>query len=96
MAFQSLRRIGADRAGSLMTPAGSGCLSPIPRVFARDIAQSVRRLAEDPALRSRYGQRARDKVLREGLWSSKAGKLVDLYKDVLASQKAPQHIQRDR
>lgn len=91
--------ITADRGGpGWIVDDTCGIRVPVtdPESFVRDIAQSVRRLAEDPTLQSRFGQGARDKVLREGLWSSKAGKLVDLYKDVLASQKAPQHIQRDR
>ncbi|SDJ79335.1 glycosyltransferase [Aliiruegeria lutimaris] len=53
-----------------------------PERYARDIAESIRHLAEDCALRLRQGQGARQKVLREGLWSAKAERLVALYREL--------------
>lgn len=91
--------ITADRGGpGWIVDDTCGVRVPVtnPQDFAQNIAHTVRQLAEDPMLRMRLGQGAKDKVLREGLWSVKADKLVALYKDVLANQKTPQYIQRDR
>lgn len=54
-----------------------------PQTFAADLAQAIRRLDDDPALRLRLGRGARAKVGREGLWPQKARALVDLYYRVL-------------
>ena len=39
-----------------------------PKQYARDVAQAITALADDPALRRRLGEGARAKVLAEGLW----------------------------
>ena len=67
-----------------------------PGVFARDIAVSLRQLAQNPRLRERLGNGARAKVKREGLWPSKAEALVGLYKDILDHQIVPEPLQKDR
>ncbi|MEX0287109.1 MAG: glycosyltransferase family 4 protein [Paracoccaceae bacterium] len=90
--------ITADRGGpGWIVDDTCGVRIPVtsPDTFAADIAESVRRLADDSALRQRLGQGARTKVLREGLWNVKADGLVTLYKDVLAQQNAPSAIRKD-
>ncbi|MBF9046428.1 glycosyltransferase [Rhodobacterales bacterium LSUCC0031] len=67
-----------------------------PDTYARDIAQALRRLAGDAALRARMGQAARAKVLAEGLWSAKADRMVALYHVVAGDHNAQTPIQRDR
>jgi glycosyltransferase involved in cell wall biosynthesis len=81
--------ITADRGG----PAGivddaSGIRIPVtdPLTYARDLANAIRSLAASPSLRAQLGTGARDKVLKEGLWSSKAASLVELYKDLSRHQ----------
>lgn len=54
-----------------------------PETFAGDIASALRDLASDPALRARLGEGARAKVGREGVWQTKAERLVALYRDIL-------------
>lgn len=67
-----------------------------PDTYARDIAQALRRLAGDPALRARMGQAARAKVLAEGLWSAKAERMVALYHAIVADHDAQASMRRDR
>jgi glycosyltransferase involved in cell wall biosynthesis len=59
-----------------------------PEALARDIAQAVRTLYGNKALRDRMGQAAQRKVLAEGLWANKARHLLDLYESVLADSRA--------
>jgi len=47
------------------------------------VAQAIRSLDDDPALRQRLGRGARAKVRREGLWPQKARALVAQYRGVL-------------
>lgn len=54
-----------------------------PDQLARDVADAVRRLADDPALRARLGEGARVKIAREGLWPVKAARLADLYREAI-------------
>jgi predicted nucleic acid-binding protein len=49
------------------------------------IAAALRQLSQDGALCHALGQGARAKVAREGLWSSKASAMVDLYSDITAN-----------
>jgi glycosyltransferase involved in cell wall biosynthesis len=50
-----------------------------PTEFALAIAGAVRQLDDDPALRTRMGKAARDKVATEGRWPAKAARMVALY-----------------
>jgi glycosyltransferase involved in cell wall biosynthesis len=63
----------------------SGLRLPVtdPQTFAADLAQAIRKLDDDPALRLRLGRGARAKVGREGLWPQKARALVEMYHRVL-------------
>lgn len=54
-----------------------------PAQFATDIAAAIRLLHGDSARLSALGQGARAKVGREGLWSAKADRMVDLYREIL-------------
>jgi glycosyltransferase involved in cell wall biosynthesis len=54
-----------------------------PEQLAKGVADALRSLAQDAPSRTRLGAGAKAKVLREGLWSSKADGLVDLYADLL-------------
>jgi glycosyltransferase involved in cell wall biosynthesis len=53
-----------------------------PAGFATDIADAIRRLDTDRTLLADLGQGARVKVLRDGLWSAKADRLLTLYNEV--------------
>ena len=59
-----------------------------PARYAADIAAAVRRMAGDSALLQRMGQAARGKVLADGLWSSKAARMVGLYHSISAGSTA--------
>jgi glycosyltransferase involved in cell wall biosynthesis len=54
-----------------------------PHTYAADVAQAIRSLDDDPALRQRLGRGARAKVRREGLWPMQARALVAHYRGVL-------------
>lgn len=80
--------ITADRGGpGWIVDDTCGVRIPVtsPDTFAVNIADSARLLASDPNLGQRLGEGARAKVLREGLWSEKAEKLVTLYKESLTA-----------
>ncbi len=63
----------------------SGIRIPVtdPIRFPVDIANAVRQLASNKALRNRLGQGARSKVSREGLWRKKAASMISLYEETL-------------
>jgi glycosyltransferase involved in cell wall biosynthesis len=69
----------------------SGLRLPVttPEALAIDIAGAVRRLDDDPALRLRIGQAARDKVAAEGLWPAKAARMVALYERIAVPRRVP-------
>jgi glycosyltransferase involved in cell wall biosynthesis len=54
-----------------------------PDQFAKDIAAKIRLCAETPEMLDRMGHNARIKVAAEGLWPTKAARLLALYQDVL-------------
>lgn len=54
-----------------------------PEALAQDIAGAVRTLYKNPRQRHEMGQAAQRKVKAEGLWPTKAVRLVELYKEVL-------------
>ncbi|MFK7764544.1 MAG: glycosyltransferase family 4 protein [Roseobacter sp.] len=91
--------ITADRGGpAWIIDHASGIKIPVtePDAFAQDIAQALRQLAEGPDLRKYLGQGARAKVAYEGRWPAKAARLVDLYKDILATQQMFAPLRKDR
>ncbi len=55
-----------------------------PEHFARAIADAVRRLANDPALRHRLGQGSRARVQAFGTWDDKARHMIATYQQVIA------------
>src|SRR5690625_178898 len=48
-----------------------------PEIMPRDLAQAIRQLATDPALRRKLGAGARRKIAAEALWSVKAQHMLD-------------------
>ncbi len=67
-----------------------------PETYARDIAQALRRLAQEPGLADRLGAGARRTLRCKGLWEVKARAMVDLYRDIAPLQAAPRPIRTDR
>lgn len=57
-----------------------------PQQFANDLASAIRRLADDPALRARLGEAARNKVESEGMWQKKADNMIRLYSEILSGK----------
>jgi glycosyltransferase involved in cell wall biosynthesis len=57
-----------------------------PERYPRDIAQAVRRLAGDPALRASLGAGARDRIAGFGTWEETASRLIGLYRQTIAAQ----------
>ncbi len=55
-----------------------------PESMPGDLAQAIRRLATEPALRRRLGQGARAKLAAEALWKTKAERMLALYVETLA------------
>lgn len=55
-----------------------------PEAMPADLAQAIRRLADDPGLRRRLGASAREKIAREALWPAKAKRMLALYGEVVA------------
>ena len=89
--------VTADRGGpAWIVDDTAGLKVPVtdPDRYAHDIALALQRLAVDLDLREKLGTGARAKVEREGLWPRKAAALVDLYRDILASEIAPRRYQR--
>jgi glycosyltransferase involved in cell wall biosynthesis len=89
--------IAADRGGpASIIDETSGVRVPVtePTQFAEAISRELRRFAQSPALGMHLGAGARAKVLREGLWASKADKLFALYKDILAYPSGPTPIRK--
>jgi glycosyltransferase involved in cell wall biosynthesis len=54
-----------------------------PDQFAEDLAHAITRLVDQPALRSRLGAAARQRVAQIALWDRKVERLEALYDDVL-------------
>jgi glycosyltransferase involved in cell wall biosynthesis len=59
-----------------------------PEIMPGELAQAIRRLAQNPALRRQLGAGARAKVAAEALWKSKAERMVALYAETLAERAA--------
>ncbi len=57
-------------------------------VNPQDLAEKVRRLVEDPALRQEMGRRGREKVLASFTTEAVADQVLKVYADVLARRKA--------
>lgn len=62
---------------------GETVLVSNPETFAHDISHAIRRLANDPQGRLQKGMSARQKLVSEGLWSTKAELVMGIYADVL-------------
>lgn len=85
--------IGADRGGpAFILDPECGIKIPVtePETYAHDVATAVRALSTEPARREAMGAAGRAKLLREGLWHTKAAALKTLYQDVIAPQGQPQ------
>lgn len=83
--------IGADRGGpGFILEDDFGVRIPVtdPERYARDIATAIRALHADPERRVAMGAAARETLLRDGLWPTKARRLKALYEDVLAARQA--------
>jgi len=55
-----------------------------PEAFADGIADAVRKLAMDPALRLKLGQGSRERLRSFGSWDDKAELMLDFYRDIIA------------
>lgn len=86
----SLPLIVADRGGPAHT-ADDSCAIRVPVTepgrFERDIADAIRALAGDPALRTRLGDAGRARVETLGSWHNKIDWMMNLY-DTLARSAA--------
>lgn len=65
-----------DDSGIRVTPT-------TPSQFAADLAAAIRKLVEDPALRSRLGAGARQRVADTALWDRKVDRMGELYLSIL-------------
>ncbi len=54
-----------------------------PDAFADGIADAVRKLAMDPALRLKLGQGSRERLRSFGSWDDKAELMLDFYRDII-------------
>ncbi len=91
--------VTADRGGpAWIIDASCGLKVPVtqPDDYAKNIATALRQLAQNPDLRKRLGNGARQKVARDGLWPAKASRLVELYGDILDPQSVPAPLRKDR
>ena len=64
--------VGADGAGILVPPRNAPAL-----------AQAIRRLLEDPALRRQIGKAARQRVLQLFTWEGAARQMVEVYREAI-------------
>ena len=83
--------ITAARGGpDFIIDDASGLRLPVetPEAFARAIADAIRRLAGDPALRQRLGQGARTRVQGFGTWDDKARDMLATYRDLISARAA--------
>lgn len=79
----------ADRGGpGFIVDADCGITVPVtdPETYAKDVAHAVCALAGDAPRRQAMGEAGRAKLLREGLWHTKAARLKTLYEDVIGSR----------
>jgi glycosyltransferase involved in cell wall biosynthesis len=82
-----LPMIVSDRGGPgyVVDDTSGFRISPVdPAQFAADIAAAIRRLVEDPALRTSMGRCARDRIAQLALWPNKVARLEAIYAEVLA------------
>lgn len=90
--------ITADRGGpGWIIDDASGIRLKVtdPDSYARSIAAALRQLAAAPTLCARLGEGAKAKVLREGLWSSKAERMIALYKEIAGPRNAQALTRKD-
>jgi glycosyltransferase involved in cell wall biosynthesis len=69
-----------DESSGMRAPLSDPQRSPV------DLAGCIRRLAEDVELRARLSAGAREKVRVEALWSAKARRMLDLYRELLSAR----------
>ena len=74
-----LREIVRSEKDGLLVPPGD----------APALADAIVRLAEDPELRARLGERAGEEAVREHAWSEIATRTVDVYRRVLGERPRP-------
>lgn len=63
-----------------------------PESLAREVAESIRRLAADAALRNRMGQAAYRHVKATGLWSARIQRIEAIYDEIAASRGIVQQV----
>jgi Glycosyl transferases group 1 len=91
--------IAAARGGpGFIVDDSCGIRVPVtdPVRYPRDIAQAVRRLAGDPALRRRRGAGARERIAGFGTWEETASRLIELYRQTIAAQSGRGSAQRQQ
>jgi len=67
-----------------LTPGGFDPADPA--AFSRRLAEAINTLARDPALRQRFGQAGRRRVLEHFTWEAIAERTLALYKSVVAAR----------
>jgi glycosyltransferase involved in cell wall biosynthesis len=81
----SLPLIVADRGGPA-SATSSACAIKLPvtnaEALARDVADAVRRLVENPALRHEMGAAAHQHVKQTALWPAKLDRIGEIYKEI--------------
>jgi starch synthase len=78
-----------EETGLLVDPGLTpGAFEPAdPAAFSLRLAASINRLARDPALRQRFGQAGRRRVLEHFTWDAIAARTLALYMSVIAERK---------
>jgi glycosyltransferase involved in cell wall biosynthesis len=61
-----------------------------PEQVVRDLAGAMSRLAEDPCLRRRLGQAARQRVTDQFSWDAKGKRMCEFYREALATRPVPE------
>lgn len=66
----------------------SGLKVPLstPEQMPKDLAQAIKRLADDPEMRAQMGRAARARLAAEATWPVKAQRMIDLYQSVLETR----------
>lgn len=85
----------------VVVPGETGLLVPLeargptdfeprdPEKFARDLADAINRLLDDPAKLQAMGRSSRERVERHFSWSSIAQRTLDFYRDLVAAPPRP-------
>jgi len=82
-AVGGIKEVVLDEQTGLLVPFAQESTPPFeasdPERFARDLAQAINRLMQDPALASAMGQAGRRRAEEVYSWSAVAQKVRDLY-----------------